>query len=68
MHPQSTTPTSSISQPYLSSLDVPQLIDLLQDRTQLLLTARLPGDADKIYLKLLQKEVELIQQEIGART
>jgi hypothetical protein len=51
----------------LTSLDKDQLIDLLQDKTKLLIDARSANILDKVYIDLLRKEVEDIQFEIKSR-
>ena len=56
-----------LSKETLSSIDKDQLIDMLQHKTQLLLTARLAKVVDKEYTLLLRKEVENIQAEIKRR-
>ena len=56
-----------ISKETLTSIDKDQLIDMLQHKTQLLLTARLAKFVDKQYTQLLRKEVENIQAEIKRR-
>ena len=56
-----------ISKETLTSIDKDQLIDMLQHKTQLLLTARTAKLIDKEYTQLLRKEVENIQAEIKRR-
>jgi hypothetical protein len=50
-----------------SSLEKSQLIDLLQHKTELLVTATLGRNPDKEYIRLIRKEVEEIQHEIKKR-
>ena len=56
-----------INTPYLTGLDSTQLIDLLNHKTQLLVSARNSGIQEPVYLKNLQEEVERIQSEIWVR-
>jgi len=52
---------------YLSKLDKTQLIDLLQHKTQLLVSASLGHLVDHDYTDNLRREVEQIQSEIWVR-
>jgi hypothetical protein len=57
---------NSISQS-LASLDKFELIDLLQNKTLLLVTATLAKVKDKEYIRSMRKDVEDIQLEIKSR-
>ena len=60
-------PANAVTPQDLFSLDKAQLIDLLQHKTHLLVTARISRIQDQVYLKNLQKEVGIIQAAIKTR-
>ena len=57
----------SITYETASSLDKESLIDLLQHRTKLLLSATTEGFPDRGYILRLKSEVETLQEEIKSR-
>ena len=57
----------TITPSYLTSLDKSQLIDLLQQKTEYLVNVRAAKNADLVFIKTLQKEVEKIQEVIKSR-
>ena len=57
----------AVTPSYLTSLDKSQLIDLLQQKTEYLVNVRAAKNADLVFIKTLQKEVEKIQEEIKSR-
>jgi hypothetical protein len=67
MQTQTRADTGTINLQYLSGLDKSSLIDLLRDKTQQLVTARISSSHDQVYIKHLQKEVETIQAVIRTR-
>ena len=67
MHSENIVPVSTVTPQYLSVLDKAQLVDLLQHKTHLLVTARITRIQDQVYLKTLQKEVEVIQAAIKTK-
>ena len=66
MHSENNVSATAVSTEFLSDLDRAQLVDLLHHRTNLLVTARITRIQDQVYLKTLQKEVEIIQAAIKA--
>ncbi|MEO6611198.1 MAG: hypothetical protein ABIT05_03665 [Chitinophagaceae bacterium] len=54
----------TIASPDLSTLDKTQLVDLLQNRTQLLVTAITLKVPDRNYIEALTQEVKDIQEAI----
>ncbi|MEO6611201.1 MAG: hypothetical protein ABIT05_03680 [Chitinophagaceae bacterium] len=54
----------TIASPDLSTLDKTQLVDLLQNRTQLLVTAITLKVPDRNYIQALTQEVKDIQEAI----
>lgn len=55
---------NELSPQYLFNLDKDQLIDLLQDKTQLLVTASRLHFPDHAYIKELTRQVKEIQEVV----
>lgn len=51
----------------LANLEMTQVIDMLQSKTQLLVTASLLHVKDQEYLSSLREEVKRLQEEIQSR-
>ena len=67
MQPSYSVPVFTINPQSLSSLDKNALIDLLQHRTMLLLSASTLFVPDRDYIKVLIREVQEIQEEVKSR-